>query len=149
MALSPIEAFNEDFDDFETDAIEEEEETTIAPSQTWRIDFENGRLTSAIIDGEDAVKQMAVIVVQTQRGRYFIYDEDFGVSADEIMAADLPIALATDEMAQEVAEAIEQDDRVESVLSVEVDFEDGIVSVDPVIELVADGSENIFESEEE
>lgn len=149
MSFTPEEAFNDDFDEFEPDAIEAEETTAIAPSQTWRIDFANGRLRSAIIDGEEAVMQMAAIVTQTQRGRHFIYDDDFGVSADEIIGSDLPNAIASDEMAQEVAEAIEQDDRVDSVVSVDVDITEGIATINPTIELVSDGTENVFESEEE
>ena len=93
--------------------------------------------------------QMAAIVTQTQRGRHFIYDDDFGVSADEIISSDLPNAIAADEMAQEVAEAIEQDDRVESVVSVDVDITEGIATINPTIEMVSDGTENVFESEEE
>ena len=149
MAFTPEENFNDDFDEFEAGAIEDEETTTIAPSQTWRIDFASGRLSSAIIDGKEAVMQMAAIVTQTQRGRHFIYDDDFGVSADEIISSDLPNAIAADEMAQEVAEAIEQDDRVESVVSVDVDITEGIATINPTIELVSDGTENVFESEEE
>ncbi|OIN67387.1 hypothetical protein BLD48_05715 [Exiguobacterium sp. KRL4] len=147
MAFTPQESFNDDFDEFEADAVEAEETITIAPSQTWRIDFANGRLTPAIIDGKDAVMQMAAIVVQTQRGRHYIYDEDFGVGADEIISANLPTAIAMDEMSQEVAEALEQDDRVDSVISVAVDIVDGVATVDPVIELVEDGTESEFEGE--
>lgn len=148
MSFSSEETFNDAFDDFESSEIESEDSETIAPSQTWKIDFESGRLTSAIIDGMDAVMQMVNIVVQTERDRYYIYDEDFGVSADEIISSDLPPEVAADELAQDIADAIEQDDRVESVPSVEVDIVEGVATFEPVIELVADGTEDVFESEE-
>lgn len=149
MALTPQDTFNEDFDEFEDDAIASESNETIAPSKTWRIDFDTGRLTSAIIDGKDALQQMVAITVQTPRSRHYIYSEDMGISAEEIMGAGLVNEIAADEIAQDVAEALELDDRVQSVVSVDVDIEDGVATIYPDIEMVADGSEDYFDSEVE
>lgn len=149
MALTPQEAFNEEFDEFETDAIESELSETTAPSKTWRIDFDKGRLTSAIIDGKDAVQQMVALTVQTPRSRHYIYSDDMGISAEEIMSANQLNEIAADEIAQDVAEALELDDRIDSVVSVDVDITDGVATIYPELELVSDGSENTFESEVE
>ncbi|GIQ63646.1 hypothetical protein PACILC2_22140 [Paenibacillus cisolokensis] len=89
------------------------------PSQTWRLDFNRGRVTGTI-DGLDAVRQAVSKIVQTERFRYLIYDADYGIELDGLIGWD-PVFVQS-ELRRRITEALTQDDRVYSVTDYQIDI---------------------------
>lgn len=91
----------------------------IAPSKTWRIDFNTGRIGGQI-DGDDAIRQFIRKALTTARSRYLIYDGDYGQEITDLIGQDLTQSLMDEEIPRLVREAIEYDDRIASVSKVDV-----------------------------
>lgn len=62
MALTP----EVEFEDIEV------ESEVIETSQTYKIDFENGRITNELITGLEAIRQFVYIALQTERYAFHI-----------------------------------------------------------------------------
>ncbi|BCU87062.1 hypothetical protein KOF112_23270 [Bacillus velezensis] len=59
-----------EFDDIEDDS------EVIETSQTYKIDFENGRITNEMITGLEAIKQFVYLSLHTERYAYSVYSHD-------------------------------------------------------------------------
>lgn len=115
MALTPIN-IEVDIDEIvenETQPVE------IAPSKTWSIDLENGRI-GGFVNGEEAIRQYIRKALMTARNRYLIYDDTYGEEIRDLIGQNLTQQLTDVEIPRLVREAIEYDDRISSVSSVEV-----------------------------
>ena len=89
-------------------AVEERQQ----PSLTWKLDFENKRITQ-MIDGLEAVKQAAFVILETERFRYLIYSFNFGSELQGLIGKS-PL-LVRSEIQRLVREALLQDDRITDV----------------------------------
>ncbi|MFJ5671178.1 DUF2634 domain-containing protein [Bacillus safensis] len=112
MALSP----EEEIEDYE-----EDEDDVVEPSTTYRIDFENGRLTNEKINGLDAIRQFVYMALRTERYSHAIYSHDVGCEVQESVSDEE----ATDEYKEmEIPRLIEEallvDERIESVQDFEI-----------------------------
>ncbi|KAF6602412.1 DUF2634 domain-containing protein, partial [Bacillus sp. EKM417B] len=76
MALSP----EIEFDDFEDDS------EAIETSRTYRIDFENGRITNELIAGLEAIKQFVYMALHTERYSYSVFSHDIGNELQEVLS---------------------------------------------------------------
>lgn len=109
----------------------------IQPSKTWRIDLNSGRIRGHI-DGEEAVRQYIRKALMTARNRYLIYDESYGEEVRELIGENLSQELMDVEIPRLVREAIEYDDRIESVTAVEVtQYNSDSVHIAVTVELVS------------
>ncbi|KYG33888.1 DUF2634 domain-containing protein [Alkalihalobacillus trypoxylicola] len=63
-----------------------EGEEFIEPSNTYAIDFVNGRIESNHISGLEAIKQFVYMVLRTARYAYPIYSHDIGNELEETLA---------------------------------------------------------------
>ena len=109
----------------------------IQPSKTWRIDLNSGRIRGHI-DGEEAVRQYIRKALMTARNRYLIYDDTYGEEVRELIGENLSQELMDVEMPRLVREAIEYDDRIESVTNVEVtQYNSDSVHIAVTVELVS------------
>ena len=88
----------------------EEEENL--PSKTYRIDFDNGRI-SGFTDEIEAVKQAIVLILNTDRFRHMIYSWDYGSELKNVIGEDFDIAES--EAKRYITEALTQDDRITAV----------------------------------
>lgn len=78
------------------------------PSKTWKIDLENETVLSETIDGDEAIKQAAVLALLTERGTAPIYSSDYGT--DRLLDVDKLIReLETQNI---ITEALTADDRI-------------------------------------
>ncbi len=59
-----------EFDDIEDDS------EVIGTSQTYKIDFENGRIPNEFITGLDAIKQFVYLSLHTERYAYSVHSHD-------------------------------------------------------------------------
>ena len=107
------------------------------PSKTWRIDLNSGRIRGHI-DGEEAVRQYIRKALMTARNRYLIYDDSYGEEVRELIGENLSQELMDVELPRLVREAIEYDDRIESVTNVEVtQYNSDSVHIAVTVELVS------------
>lgn len=91
---------------------ETETEEELITSMTYRLDEENGVLAEPI-DDLDAIKQSLSLILQTERGAYEIYSEDYGTEFTALIGQPVPLVYVNLEDA--IKDALLQDDRVESV----------------------------------
>ncbi|MGA4837169.1 DUF2634 domain-containing protein [Bacillus velezensis] len=112
MALSP----EIEFDDFEDDS------EAIEKSRTYRIDFENGRITNELIAGLEAIKQFVYMALHTERYSYSVFSHDIGNELQEVLSDnETTDAYKKMEIPRLIEEALIYDDRISSVTDFEID----------------------------
>lgn len=82
------------------------------PGRTWKLDREHNRFIG-ITDERDALEQAVYIVLNVERYAYLIHTWNFGIELQGLFG--MPINYVQSELKRVIAEALEQDDRVESV----------------------------------
>lgn len=110
MALSPIA-------ETAVTAAETESATlvqTIAPSKTYSLDFSNGYI-GGMVDGIEALKQFILKAIRTARGRFLIYDDDYGSELEDVLGGDSSFELLAAEIPRAITEALIYDDRISAV----------------------------------
>lgn len=100
------------FDYMEETNPEEDDNTETLPSNTYKMDLENGRVVG-MTDGLDAVRQMVFKMLLTDRYSEIIYDENYG--NDLFVLRGEPIDYAEVLTPDYIESCLLQDDRVESV----------------------------------
>ena len=100
------------FDYMEETNPEEDNNTETLPSNTYKMDLENGRVVG-MTDGLDAVRQMVFKMLLTDRYSEIIYDENYG--SDLFVLRGKPIDYAEVLTPDYIESCLLQDDRVESV----------------------------------
>ena len=73
------------------------------------------------IDGLEAVAQAVKLILSTERFRYLIYSNDYGVEMDELIGK--PRSLVAGDIQRRIEEALGQDDRVTGVEDFELTFD--------------------------
>ncbi|CAI6222166.1 DUF2634 domain-containing protein [Bacillus subtilis] len=112
MALSP----EIEFDDIEDDS------EVIETSQTYKIDFENGRITNEMITGLEAIRQFVYLSLHTERYAYSVFSHDIGNELQDILADnETTDAYKKMEIPRLIEEALIYDDRVSSVADFEIE----------------------------
>ena len=104
--------------------VEEVEERKEAPSLTYRLDLDRGRITGKI-DGLEAVNQAIRKAIITPRFKCLIYDNQYGSEIENAIITND----ATNEYVETAAEgfiadALKPDTRILSVYDFAVDFKD-------------------------
>ncbi|MBL4974799.1 DUF2634 domain-containing protein [Bacillus halotolerans] len=112
MALSP----EIEFDDIEDDS------EVIETSQTYKIDFENGRITNEKITGLEAIRQFVYLSLHTERYAYSVFSHDIGNELQDILADnETTDAYKKMEIPRIIEEALIYDDRISSVSDFEIE----------------------------
>ena len=91
---------------------ETETEEALITSRTYRLN-EDSLTVAGEIDDLDAIKQSLSLILQTERGAYEIYSEDYGTELTALIGQPAPLVYVNLEEA--IKDALLQDDRVESV----------------------------------
>lgn len=82
------------------------------PSLTWKLDFEAKRITQ-MVDGLEAVKQAAFVILETERFQHLIYSFNFGSELEGLIGKS-PLFVQS-EVRRLIREALLQDDRITDV----------------------------------
>lgn len=98
----------------ETDFVKLEKVTI--PSKTYRMDFENTRM-SGMCDGLETMKQVVYKILNTQRYQWLIYSWNYGVETDDLFG--MPMSYVIPEIQRRYPEALLMDDRITAVDSFE------------------------------
>ncbi len=101
-------------------------ETTAAPTRTYGLDWERGRIQGHT-DGADAMKQAIYLILSTERYQYPVYSWNYGVELMELFGK--PVSYVLPELKRRITEALMQDDRVTAVDQFSFETEGGKVHV--------------------
>jgi len=97
------------------------------PSTTYGIDFYSGRVASKV-DQHAAMRQAIYKILNTERYRYPIYSWNYGIELEDLFG--MPVPYVCTELERRISEALEWDDRINSVDSFNFDLtKRNIVSV--------------------
>ena len=80
------------------------------PSRTYKVSKHN---VNGICDNLEAIKQAIYLILNIERYEYAIYSHDYGVEFNDLFGQ--PKSYAIPEIERRIKEALEQDDRIESV----------------------------------
>lgn len=97
-------------------------ETAVKPSLTFAIDSENNRIVGKI-DGLEAVKQAAAIILDINRFEHEILSWNFGNEMRKLIGK--PIDYVIPEAERYIKEALTQDDRINDVVNFEFTSDKG------------------------
>lgn len=114
--------------------LSENYEEEVMPSLTWKLDSETMTMEGTV-DGIDSVKQAILCILNTERYEYLIYSWNYGVELVELLGE--PISYAVPELKRRIAEALEQDDRINGIRDFQFDASNqGTVLVSFVAETI-------------
>lgn len=114
--------------------LSENYEEEVMPSLTWKLDSEAMTLEGTV-DGIDSVKQAILCILNTERYEYLIYSWNYGVELVELLGE--PISYAVPELKRRIAEALEQDDRINGIRDFQFDISNqGTVLVSFIVETI-------------
>lgn len=103
------------------DTVEEAQE---APSLTYKLDLDKGRIVGRI-DGQEAVKQAIRKALITPRFKCLIYDNQYGSEIeDAIIAADASQEYIETVVEGFVRDALKPDTRITNITDFSISFED-------------------------
>ncbi|MDR1773041.1 MAG: DUF2634 domain-containing protein [Hungatella sp.] len=82
------------------------------PSKTFRLDMERKRVIGTV-DGLEAVKQAVFCILNTERFDWLIYSWNYGVELNGLFGKSTGLVKA--KIKKRIKEALQQDDRIQSV----------------------------------
>ena len=82
------------------------------PSLTYRLDFERKRI-SGFIDNEEAIMQLVMKILYTERYAYVIYSSQYGVELDRLIGQEYDFIVS--DLERTITEALLADDRILSI----------------------------------
>lgn len=105
----------------------------ILPSRTFGLDFDGLRV-SGIVSGAEAVRQTALLILQTERYQHLIYGYEYGTELRGLLGR--PVSYVCPEARRRITEALEQDDRITEVSDFEFSHAGGHVYVSFVVHTI-------------
>ena len=93
------------------------------PSRTYKLDFERKRI-GGMIDNEQAIMQMVMKILYTERYAYVIYSSQYGVELDRMIGQDYDFIVS--DLERTITEALTADDRVIDI----TDFQINKIGID-------------------
>jgi hypothetical protein len=87
-------------------------EVASQPSLTYKLDFERKRITGKI-DDEEAIMQLVMKILYTERYAYVIYSSQYGVELDRLVGKDYDFIVS--DLERTITEALLADDRILSI----------------------------------
>lgn len=115
-ALVELDLSNGDDDDDDVDISIDSD-----PSYTFKINFETGHI-EGVTDDEDAIRQSILTALNTERYKYAIFSEDYGMELEDLYGKDDIYVSAV--LETRIRECLEQDDRIEKIENYEYEWTD-------------------------
>ena len=94
-------------------------EVETLPSLNYAMNFELNRIVGKV-DGLEAMRQVIYKILNTERYQYLIYSWNYGIELADLFG--MPVDYCCAEIERRVVEALEADDRIESVEDFEFEF---------------------------
>ncbi|WP_349944380.1 DUF2634 domain-containing protein [Lacrimispora sp. BS-2] len=92
--------------------LEQDFKVVQVPSKTFRLDMERKRVIGTV-DGLEAVKQAVFCILNTERFDWLIYSWNYGVELNGLFGKSTGLVKA--KIKKRIKEALQQDDRIQSV----------------------------------
>jgi len=96
------------------------------PSLTWAMNINEPEMLDEVknsfigkVDEEDAVLQAAMKILQTERGAFDIYSDDYGIELEDLRGMDM--IYCESEIPVRIKEALMVDDRIDDVTDIIVE----------------------------
>lgn len=124
---------------YDEDLIEDFEEDEIEPSLNYKMNLTRERIIGKA-DGLEAMKQVIFKILQTERYEYPIYSWDYGVELKDLIGR--PMTFVLPELERVITEALEADDRIDSVDDFEFEVDKRKVSVTFTVHTIFGDLEN-------
>lgn len=86
--------------------------TGVGPSKGFKLDEQNYQI-SGMVDEIDSLRQAIYCILRTERGRYPIYSNSYGIEIEDLYGKDRRFVLPQLEM--RIIDALTQDDRITAV----------------------------------
>lgn len=96
------------------------------PSKTFRLDTEKKRIVGTV-DGLEAVRQTVFCILNTERFDWLIYSWNYGVELNGLYGKSTGLVKA--KIKKRIKEALQQDDRIQSVDTFSFESNGGILHV--------------------
>ena len=93
------------------------------PSRTYKLDLERKRI-GGMIDNEQAIIQMVMKILSTERYAYVIYSSQYGIELDRMIGQDYDFIVS--DLERTITEALTADDRVIDI----TDFQINKIGID-------------------
>lgn len=87
-------------------------EPMLSPSYTYRVDLDNDRI-AGYVDYEKALEQAIILALNTPKGKYEIYPDDYGIDMNQLIGVSPSLAKVRAPFL--IKECLEKDLRIESV----------------------------------
>lgn len=92
--------------------IREYSEPILSPSYTYKVDLKKDRI-AGYVDDDEALKQAIQLMLLTERGKYDIYPEDYGIKLKDLYGQDP--TLVKIRLPSRIKDCLLQDLRIEEV----------------------------------
>ena len=92
--------------------MDEEYTIEIYPSKTYKMDLEKCRIRGNI-DGIESIPQAIYCALNTERGKYKAYSDNYGVELEELFGKNMTYVIP--ELERRIKEALEWDSRIDLV----------------------------------
>lgn len=101
--------------------------STKKPNKTYYLDPDTGRITGFLYSGEEAVKQAAFLILNTERCQHEVYSWNYGIELKDLIGQ--PAELVESELKRRVYEALTQDERIVGVDNFRFEKQQGAMRV--------------------
>jgi len=116
----------ENYDEEMTEEYDPDFVITQEPSLTYAMKIEEPEMLDEVknsfvgkVDEEDAVLQAAMKILQTERGEYDIYSDDYGIDLEDLRGREMIYCMAM--VPHRIEEALTADDRIDAVKDFKVE----------------------------
>lgn len=104
-------------------------DNTIDIPREYGINFETGQLTGKIVEGIEAVKVWAWIVIQVPRYRYYVYSWNYGQEYDELVGKGYSAEYMKTELKRMTEECLLQNDYITGIENFEYEKKEDEVNL--------------------
>lgn len=99
------------------------QETEQIPRE-YGVNFDTGQPTGKVVEGKDAIKVWIWNCLQTQKGRYGIYEEDYGPDMEQYVGQPLDEYMKTD-CRDEIEEALKMNENITGISDFDIELRTG------------------------
>ena len=118
-------------------------EVETRPSLTYRLDFERKRI-GGMVDNEEAIMQLVMKILYTERYAYVIYSSDYGVELERLIGQEYDYIVS--DLERTIKEALLVDDRILDIEEFEME-QTGLDTMNASFKVISILGELDFETE--
>lgn len=102
--------------------------SSIQPTKTYKVLWDSNSI-QGYTEELESISQFIQKALSTERNKYPIYTDSFGVEFSQLRESNLPDSVLAIEIPRLITEAIKYDDRITQVSNFKVDFESTAIKI--------------------